>query len=181
MGRNPTGAIVLAEANPIRIRDLLKSGALKEGRVIKSRITLSGGLRLTLIGSLLLDDKYLDIAYKLTGEPQERFFRVMIVQRTSNLGKGYIYSFKCPRTGRRVRTLYNPTGSDIWSSSYSYRGGARIYYPDQKNSKLQRAIEGYYRLKDRLAKERDPIKATALQERLSRHNLYRLSSLLRSL
>lgn len=181
MGRNPTGSLNLAEANPIRIRDLLKSGALKEGRRIKSRITLSGGLQLTLIGSLLSGDKYLDIAYKLTGETQEKLFRVIIVQRTSNLGNGYIYSFECPITGRRVRTLYKPTGSDIWSSSYSYRGGARIYYPAQRYSKLQRATEGYYRLKDRLAKEDDPIKATALQERVSRYNLYRLSSLLRSL
>jgi hypothetical protein len=181
MGRNPTGSKNLAEANPIRMRDLLKNGALKEGRVIKSRITLSGGLQLTLIGSLLKEDSYLDIAYKRTGEAQERLFRIRIVKRTSNLGRGYIYSFECPRTGRRVRALYKPTGSDVWSSSYSYRGVDRIYYPAQRYSKLERATEGYYRLKDRLAQEDDPIKATALKERIARYNRYRIAYLLRSL
>ena len=181
MGRNPTGSLTLAEANPIRLRDLLKHGALKEGRVIKSRITLLGGLQLTLIASLTPQSRYLDIAYKRTGEAQERLLRVGIVQRTSNLGNGYIYSFVCPITGRRVRTLYKPTGSDIWSSSYSYRGGDRIYYPAQRYSKLQRAREGYYRLKDKLAQEDDPIKARALQERINRYNSYRLAYLLRSL
>lgn len=181
MGRNPTGSLNLTEAYPIRIADLIREGALKRGRIVKSSIKLLDGLQLTLIGSLLQGENYLEISYKPLNSRKRIRYRVGILERASNLGNGYIYSFLCPITGRATRTLYKNPNSLLWSSYYSFRGSSRIYYPAQRYSKLERLTEGYYRLQDRLQGEMDPKKAQELRRRITGYNLQRLEYLLRGL
>lgn len=173
MGRKSTGAPNLEEATCIQIRDLIKNKALVEGRLIGSHIKLLGGLQLLLTGFIDQGSGYLDIAYKTASSP---IYRVSITGRPSPLGKGYIYVFICPRTGRRARALYKAYDHS-WISFYGFKGGDRLYYPAQRESKLERATRGYYSLKEKIKTVSDPLQALSLQRRINSYNLYRLNRL----
>jgi len=47
---------------------------------------------------------YLELSYQCNGEPIS--YRVQLVLKPSNLGKGALWFFVCPRTGKHCRKLY---------------------------------------------------------------------------
>jgi hypothetical protein len=48
---------------------------------------------------------YLQLDYKYNGKPIK--YKVWLTSKQSNLGKGMIYYFLCPHTGKRCRVLYS--------------------------------------------------------------------------
>ena len=55
-------------------------------------------------------------------------YKVQIEKIPSNLGKGFLYYFICPRTYKRCRKLYKPKGSNQYLSRTAYR---KLYYRSQ--------------------------------------------------
>lgn len=51
---------------------------------------------------------YIIFDYKCNGEPKR--YKINLVSKVSNLGKGYIWFFICPSTGKQCRKLYLESG-----------------------------------------------------------------------
>jgi len=79
------------------------------------------------------ESPYLELNYKASGMQID--YRVQLVTIPSNLGKGLIWYFLCPVTGKRCRKLYE-TGGYFYHRT-AYRG----MYEKQAQSKKYRDLE----------------------------------------
>lgn len=77
-------------------------------------------------------NSYLELAYKANGTPIN--YRVKLVTIPSNLGKGLIWYFLCPVTGKRCRKLYETGGY------FYHRSACRGMYDKQTQSKKSRDL-----------------------------------------
>ena len=94
------------------------------------------------IPNIELDYKYRD---------QSRNYRINIIAVPSNIGKGKIYYFQCPQTGKRCRKLYSIGGYFLHRDAF--RG---CYYESQTRSRKMRMVDkvyGSYFKQDKLYEE----------------------------
>lgn len=86
--------------------------------------------------NLIIDTRemYIELDYKYGDEP--RRYRVQLVSVPSNLGKGRVWYFLCPQTGRRCRILYGVEGWFFHRSAF--RG---CCYDRQTYSKQSRLLD----------------------------------------
>jgi len=77
---------------------------------------------------------YLELDYKCNGAPIN--YRVLLVSIPSNLGKGIVWYFLCPRTGKRCRKLY--LADTYFYHRTAYRG---CMYEKQTQSKKYRGLD----------------------------------------
>lgn len=79
------------------------------------------------------DSPYLELDYKNNGTPIN--YRVQLASAPSNLGKGFVWYFICPRTGKRCRKLY-------LADTYFYHRSAFMgcMYEKQTQSKRSRRL-----------------------------------------
>lgn len=100
------------EALQISMTKLKEWGYLRPNQVRTGTITWSknghttGNITITV--STLPGDEYLELDYKFRNDP--RMYRVYLVSTPSNLGKGQIWYFECPQTGKKCRKLYSIGG-----------------------------------------------------------------------
>jgi hypothetical protein len=81
----------------------LEPGTFKSGVVHWSR----NEQRYASIGVLIdtfADRPYLELDYKCNGEPIK--YKVYLTSVSSNIGRGKVWYFLCPNTGKRCRKLY---------------------------------------------------------------------------
>ena len=81
----------------------LEPDSIKSGLVHWSR----NGERYASIGiavNTFAERPYLELDYKCNGEPIK--YKVYLVSVSSNIGKGKVWYFVCPNTGKRCRKLY---------------------------------------------------------------------------
>lgn len=81
----------------------LEKGIIKSGTVHWSR----NGNRYASIGievNTFCDAPFIELDYKCNGEPVK--YRVKLVTVPSNIGRGRVWYFLCPNTGKRCRKLY---------------------------------------------------------------------------
>jgi hypothetical protein len=71
--------------------------------------------------------------YRYCGEP--RRYSINIVSTPSNLNKGHIWYFLCPKTNKRCRKLYSLAGYFLHREAFS-----RCYYESQIQSKYYREL-----------------------------------------
>jgi len=93
----------------ITISFLSKHGYLKPNRCQSGTITWSRDGYTTGSISILVNTQsespYLELSYKYNETLIN--YRVQLVSFPSNLGKGIVWYFLCPRTGKRCRKLYS--------------------------------------------------------------------------
>lgn len=78
-------------------------------------------------------EKYIVLDYKCNGTPFN--LKVRLISKNSNLGKGQIYYFVCPRTGKLCRKLY------FNNSYFAHREAfAGLFYQNQIESKKNRIL-----------------------------------------
>ena len=153
MGRYKTGAETTAGTRRIELSYLLKKRLLRKWEI--GPFTLSwNDNRGNPTGSISIIPHYRDgeayivlqysVTVRATGEKKEYNYRIYLVEKPSNLGRGSVLYFVCPQTGNPCRILYQAYGSDIFKSrgAYSYR----LYYPLQVSSKLEIYTEKYFSL-----------------------------------
>ena len=174
MGRYSTGAITTGEAQRIGISYLFKQGFISKGKTIQGRLSWNNGSSIGFISELSEGKQEIRLYYqnqKPTGEINDLDYRIQLSSIPSNLGRGLIWYFICPITGRKARILYKCYGSLHFKSRRAYQN--RIYYSSQIASKnnfhnerffsLEREIE---KLQPLIRKKHYQGKETRLQERI---------------
>ena len=80
------------------------------------------------------EQPYIELDYKYRDEP--RNYKVRLVSKPSNLGKGLIWYFLCPQTNKRCRKLYSIGGYFLHREAFS-----GCMYETQTQSKKYRQLD----------------------------------------
>lgn len=126
------------EVKTISISFLTKQGYLKPNKWQSGTITWSRNGNKT--GSISIqvntqpENPYIELDYKCNEAPIN--YRVQLVSALSNLGKGAVWYFVCPYTGKRCRKLY--LADTYFYHRSAFRG---CMYEKQTQSKKYRELE----------------------------------------
>lgn len=112
MGKNPTFPKLYNEALQIRLSKLkeweyFKEPEIKSGTLKWSRNGSNTG-SISISMNTLIKPYYLEVKYTFNDEP--RNYKIEMITVPSNLGRGVIWFFVCPQTGKRCRVLYSIGG-----------------------------------------------------------------------
>ena len=151
MGRRSTGIRTTGEVERLEISDLLKNGRIKTGFNISGLISWTNGNSIRYKSELNEERHEIRLIYANTGrngEVNKLDYIIQLTSISSNFGKGRIWYFVCPVTGKKARILYKCYGSLYFKSRESYQ--QRIYYSCQKSSKLDFDNDRYWEIKRKL-------------------------------
>lgn len=197
MGRLSTGAVTTGEAQRLEISYLFREGYISKGRFISGSLSWNNGNSIGIESELSkwkqeIRLKYQNHSYH-SGAVNDLDYKIQLTSIPSNLGRGQIYYFICPITGRKARILYKCYGSLYFKSRKAYHG--RIYYSSQIASKNNLHNERYFSLEKEIDKLKPHIrkrhyqgKETRLQGRIRKleaekeyHDFIRFHSLPKSI
>ena len=153
MGRDSTGAITTGSCLQVWCSSFVEH--IKKGATyLTGSIEYPSG---SSIGVKLLKESgnyWAKLSYQKTigGEKRDYNYRVPIVSLPSNLGKGELYYFLCPVSGRRCKVLYMGYGSEYFKCREAYR--LRIYYASQLSSRLDKHNDTYWRYEKKIKQEK---------------------------
>jgi hypothetical protein len=116
----------------LKTHKYLEPGGYKGGNIIWTRNGQPDG-NIDIKVSTLEDNSYLELDYQANGTPIN--YRVKLVTIPSNLGKGFIWYFLCPATGKLCRKLY------LAGNYFYHRTACRGMYEKQTQSKKLRDFE----------------------------------------
>jgi hypothetical protein len=126
------------EVKTVSISFLTKHGYLKPNKLKAGSIHWSrNGENLGSISIKVCtysESPYLEFDYKCNKAPIN--YRVQLVSAPSNLGKGVVWYFVCPRTGKRCRKLY--LADTYFYHRSAFRG---CMYEKQTQSKKSRYLD----------------------------------------
>jgi hypothetical protein len=126
------------EMKTVSISFLTKHGYLKPNQWQSGTITWSRNGNKTASISIWVNTQpeshYLELDYKCNETPIN--YRVKLVSIPSNLGKGVVWYFICPRTGKRCRKLY--LADTYFYHRTAFRG---CLYEKQTQSKKYRGLD----------------------------------------
>ena len=111
---------------------MLKVGYFTKGATCSGGWNWSNGDRAKVTTHRMGDECSMDITTTwkdYTGKAYEASERVYMARKRSNLGRGEVLYFYCPRTGKRCRILYRAYYSNTWRcrTAFCYR----LYYRQQ--------------------------------------------------
>lgn len=139
MPKNATFPTLYDSVDRFSISDLKKWGYLKPNQIKSGIITWSrNGIKESSISIEVDMNKLLmKLNYKCGGEPREAKYR--LDWELSNLGKGKVWYFICPHTGKRCRILYCIQGYFLHRSAF-----IGCMYESQTHSKKWREWDLIY-------------------------------------
>lgn len=111
----------------------LKPNQWKSGTITWSRNGNKTG-SISIRVNTQLDSPYLELDYKYNEAPIN--YRVQLVSTRSNLGKGVVWYFVCPQTGKRCRKLH--LADTYFYHRSAFRG---CMYEKQTQSKKYRGLD----------------------------------------
>ncbi len=140
MGRNTTTAQSIESACKLDLRIMLKDGSIQKNRHISGSISWERGGKISFESKLFENEKYVHVMYKTTdrnGITKNYDYKIQLVSVPSNLNKGKVLYFRCPKTGKRARVLYSAYGNDLFLHRDYYKDyyGKRLFYNSQTTSK----------------------------------------------
>lgn len=140
MAKEQTYPILFDEALCINISNLKRWGYLKENKTIQSNYQWNrDGERFAEISILVNMDEsnpYIHLKYNYQGEPKE--YKVKLFWKESNLNKGKIWFFICPKTFKYCRKLYLIEGFFLSREAFK---GYNCMYEKQTYSKHKRNLD----------------------------------------
>jgi hypothetical protein len=151
MGRWETGAITTGQC--LKVNICAFTTHIKKGvKLLEGNIEYSNGSDIKVTLTKKENGYFAGLIYTKTvnGEKHPINYEIRIVSKPSNLGKGYVYYFLCPFTGKRCKVLYMGYGSNYFKSREAYQN--RIYYPCQLSSYLSKHNDQYWSLDKKLDK-----------------------------
>jgi len=133
------------ECKTVSISLLKKNGYLKPDQWKNGTITWSRGEgeNKQITGSISItvntetESPYLNLDYKSNDKPIK--YRVHLVSIPSNIGKGVVWYFICPRTGKRCRKLY--LADTYFFHRSAFQG---CFYENQTYSHKNRKLHNYF-------------------------------------
>lgn len=159
MGRHSTGSICTIEVPKISITQLFKR--VKMGEANYFTMSWTNGSNISVLARLDLDRPYIRLLYTTTdgwGDSWDMDYKIYLTSVPSNLGKGFVWYFICPQSGKNCRILYKCYGSRIWKSREAY--SHRIYYPSQICSKRDLWNTRYWDAEGKLERLRERMRRT---------------------
>lgn len=146
MGRPQTGAATVYSAPRLELSRLQKVGFFTKGAEVNGSWTWSNGDAVQVFTNSQGAEVYMELIYTWT-HPIERTKhdirqRFDMVSKPSNLGKGTVLYFRCPRTYRLCRILYRAYHARDFRSRWGF--SYRLYYPSQVCGKMDRWNEAYW-------------------------------------
>lgn len=140
MGRNTTMAQSVESVCKLDLRIMLKDDSIQRNRHIGGSMSWERGGSISFESKLYENEKYLRVMYTTTdryGIAENYDYKIQLVSVPSNLKKGTVLYFKCPRTGKRARVLYSAYGNDLFLHRDYYKDhhGKRLFYNSQTTSK----------------------------------------------
>jgi hypothetical protein len=151
MGRWDTGAITTGQC--LRINICAFTPHIKRGVAhLEGTINYSNDSEIS-VRLLKRGNRYyaaLNYFKTIDGKKCHVDYEIPIVTKPSNLGKGSIYYFLCPFSGKRCKVLYMGYGSLYFKSREAYR--CRIYYSSQLSSRLDKHNDKYWSMEKKLEK-----------------------------
>ena len=148
MGRNGTGIDYTTTCPRLDLFDLLRVGYFTKDAKCSGSWTWNNGDRAEIVTHRQGRTAYMEVVTRWTdyaGREVEARQRIDLHSVPSNLGRGHVLYFICPRTGKLCRILYRAYSSTSWRSreGFSYR----LYYPQQadpawgRNLSRENAVE----------------------------------------
>lgn len=138
MPKFPTFPILLNDCLALNISKFKQWGYLKPG--FKISTTLDWSRKGTKIGSIGVtvdmnpNDPFIELDYKHRDKPIN--YRVYLTSKPSNLNKGQLWFFKCPKTQRKCRKLH------LLGSYFFHRTAMTgCFYEKQTYSRNNRKLE----------------------------------------
>ncbi|WP_046744906.1 hypothetical protein [Kordia zhangzhouensis] len=136
MGRKTTTAESTEGACKLDLRIMLKDGSIKKNAHLGGTISWQRGGAISFESKVFENDKYLHVMYTTTdryGITTKHDYKIQLVSVSSNLNKGRILYFKCPKTAKRARVLYSAYGNDVFVHRDYYKDhyGQRLFYNSQ--------------------------------------------------
>ncbi len=159
MGRPSTGARTVYNTIRLDLKYLHTLGLVKKGMAISGTLNWSiDGRSIASIGVLVSylggEDNYVLLTYTTTRDNEEPIlncYKVRLIVKESNLGKGELLFFECPESGRLCRFLYLAGRSYTFKHRECYtKNGRRLYYDCQIASHRWRYNDSYWRIDDHL-------------------------------
>nr|WP_299168769.1 hypothetical protein [uncultured Allomuricauda sp.] len=156
MGRKSTGAYSTNRCRKLDLTWMVKTGIITRGAVTTGKMSWSDGSEVLYVSKFTEDDKFVRLNYIFSngdGPGVELDYKIFIVGIPSNLGKGTVYYFECPESGKRARILYQAYGHNkyLHRDWYFQRYNKRIYYGCQISSKLDYHNDRFHELDRRVS------------------------------
>jgi hypothetical protein len=108
MPKPPTFPPLFDEVYQFSVSQISRAGYLNPGRLAQGVLNFKSNGRVAGRISFLADTRderpYIELDYQSNGEP--RRYKVYLVNVPSNLGRGNVWYFLCPKTWKRCRKLY---------------------------------------------------------------------------
>jgi len=174
MGRYSSGKIITESAQRIELSYLFKAGYIQKGCKASGSLIWNNGNSIRIQSELSEERQFIRLAYQIkyeSGEIENLDYQIRLESIPSNLGRGEVFYFICPRSGRRIRILYMCYGSQIFKSRKAYQN--RIYYQSQICSKFSYHSVRNFSLEKQISKLEGQIrkshyqgKETRLKERI---------------
>jgi hypothetical protein len=128
------------------LSQLRKAGFFTPNAEVRGEWTWSNGDAVTIVTKRNKAEVYMELIYTWThpleGTKHDMRQRFDMVRKPSNLGKGEVLYFRCPRTFRLCRILYRAYHARDFRSRWGF--SYRLYYPSQVCGKLGRWDEAYW-------------------------------------
>lgn len=146
MGRPYTGAATVYSSPRLELSQLRKAGFFAPNAEVRGEWTWSNGDAVAIVTQRNKAEVYMELSYTWThpheGTKHDMLQRFDMVSKPSNLGKGDVLYFRCPRTARLCRILYRAYHARDFRSRWGF--SYRLYYPSQVCGKMNRWDEAYW-------------------------------------
>ena len=146
MGRPYTGADTVYSCPRLELSRLQKAGYFTKGAEVSGSWTWTNGDAVAIFTRWHGAEIFMELVYTWThpfdGTKHTIRQRFDMVSKPSNLGKGTVLYFRCPRTGRLCRILYRAYSARDFRSRWGF--SYRLYYPSQTCGKRTRWDEVYW-------------------------------------
>lgn len=150
MGRYWGMAQTTNRASKIDLRIMLKDGSIQNGKFTSGSISWTYGGGVSFVCDCATEEKYLRLIYSIDETSFD--YKIKIVVTPSNLGKGEVLYFQCPKTSKYARVLYSSYGFEYFVHRDFYLStlGRRLYYNSQSTPRLGYNNTLYFNLKNRV-------------------------------
>jgi len=158
MGRSATGIQTTNGAKRIELSYLLKNKMIKKGAQFSGQMNWK--IEGEPAGNIGIETRYfgdgsdfLRLHYTvILNEVKTNYdYKISLIEKDSNLGKGKVLYMICNHSGQLCRILYLAYGSHYFKCRQAYQN--KLYYPVQQRSKSFRYNSRFYDLQEQLETE----------------------------